>query len=148
LSSTTDILPLVEFEVDNQVTHEQVQSLREKSAATVNSSRSDPQNWTQKIDLNSQTMEMYSNDSLLTETESDRLKVFNVSDKINPLTNLIVLNESNLAKLDLSNLIITGNSGNSESHRRYFFNMMPQIDITSCAHCHKVICELYDNPTQ
>lgn len=140
---SADILPLVEFEVDNQLTHEQIQSMLDKGDISPSKlSNGDSQTWTQKVGLNSETLEVLSNEPLLTEKDTDRFKIFNSSGQLNEATNLIVLKEDNLVKLDLANLIFITNRYGSESGKpshRYFLNMMPEIGITACAHCNKVL---------
>ena len=130
----------MELEVDNQLTHGQIQSLLDKNVSAPNSAQT-LQNWTEKIDLNSQTLEVYSNESLLTENDTDRFNILSASDQVNSATNLIVLSEANLAKLDPAHLIVIPNryqGDQSSPNFRYFLNMMPEIGITACPHCNKV----------
>lgn len=137
-----DILPLVEFEVDKQLTHEQIQSLLERGkVSSIKPHNHDWQKWTEKFEMNNQTLEVYSTDSLpTTENNVDRLNIF-MNNQINESTNLIVLDENNLSKLDLNNMIVIDDKHQSNIngfHYRYFLNMMPEIGITSCPHCSKV----------
>ena len=119
-------------------------------------------NWTETIELNSQTLAMYSNDTMMITDDDDdddgkgrdggfdhksntignvdRFKIFDSIENVNKETNLIVLNESKLSKLDMSNLLVIANRypNGTKPKFRYFLNMMPEIGITACPHCNKV----------
>lgn len=139
----TDILPLVEFEVHPDLSHERVVQILLERETEVNSAgrqntTNTTNNWSEKIDLNSQTLEVYSNDSLTTEYDTDRIRIFNYSDEINPATNMVILNESQLSKLTLSSVIMINDNNRRQHCYRYYLNMMPQIGITACNHCNQV----------
>lgn len=130
----TDILPLVEFEVDPQLTHEQVQVILGKSNAA-NAERRSSVNWSEKRE------DFYSHDSLITENDSDRFNILTANEQVNSKTNLIVLGKTELGKLDPAHLVTITNQyqrDQFEAQYRYFLNMMPEISIIACSHCNKV----------
>lgn len=129
-----DILPLVEFEVDPELTHEQVQVILGKSSA-INADRRSSVNWSEKRE------DFYSHDSLVTENDSDRFNILAANEQVNSKTNLIVLGKTELSKLDPAHLVTITNQyqqDQSEAGYRYFLNMMPEISIIACSHCNKV----------
>lgn len=143
--SSPDILPLVEFEVDNQLTHEQIQlilsknEIKDKEKADRRGSQSSRK---EKIDLNSQTLEVYSHDSLVTEYDKEGFNIFTASENVNEATNLIILGEAELAKLDPAHLVTFPKRTQGDPSKRqyqYFLNMMPEISIIACSHCNKVL---------
>lgn len=143
--SSVDILPLVEFEVDNQLTHEQIQlilsknEIKDKEKADRRGSQSTR---TEKIDLNSQTLEVYSHDSLVTENDKEGFNIFTATENVNEATNLIILGEAELAKLDPAHLVTFPKRTQGDPSKRqyqYFLNMMPEISIIACSHCNKVL---------
>ena len=79
--------------------------------------------------------QIFTNDSLsLNNNKLESEQTINLSDEINPITNVAILNEKHLNKLNRSNVIIVSN--------RYYLNMMPEIGIVACPFCHKV-CPIY-----
>nr|XP_027195836.1 intraflagellar transport protein 122 homolog [Dermatophagoides pteronyssinus] len=129
-----DILPLVEFETNIQDKDFRKILDNNSDGIQISSVSSDQTSSSSSLANDSQ---IFTNDSLSLNSNNNKLEseqTINLSDEINPITNVAILNEKHFKKLNRSNVIIVSN--------RYYLNMMPEIGIVACPFCHKV-CPIY-----
>lgn len=131
-----DILPLVEFEIN--ISDEDFRKILDANSDGSQMPSLDRQSRRTSVALVNDS-QVFTNDSLSID-DNDRHKIdseqmINFGDEINSVTNVAILNEKHLNKLNRSNVIIASN--------RYYLNMMPHIGIVACPFCHKVCLSVF-----
>ncbi|KAF7490105.1 Intraflagellar transport protein -like protein [Sarcoptes scabiei] len=182
-----DVLPLIEFKLASNISHENFVRILERNANDYDSTNGNNSHYNENIlrsendflqlqpsssrknsmigtrtGLNSMLLEIdatHNNEYVSLEMD----QIINLNDEIDPETNLAVVNERHLSKLNQINVIIVNSNGmdyvedgqqvssNAVNHHqpqqqqhldhhnyRYYLNMVPQIRVVACTNCGKI----------
>lgn len=135
---------MVEFELDPNISHENFQQIliKNKLGHEFDGNKtSRPGSMTIINSANNQVSDVFSNDLYNNEENPmESQQIIDLNNEINPVSNLTILNEKHLSKLNESNVIIVRDKLDTF---HYYLNMMPEIDIVACSNCTKVKIEIF-----
>ncbi|XP_075229721.1 intraflagellar transport protein Oseg1 isoform X2 [Lycorma delicatula] len=125
---TFEVLPLVEFQLENGISEEEAMRLLETPAP-----ESEQEPWSQRIEDNFQAMRLEEDSPAIPDPFTARLISFeNETDDFVP----VIVNRATLLSMDPSSVLICRWPPPLRS--QFYRNLLPELQITSCSVCNKV----------